>query len=263
MPVRTIADSRVIVTGASSGIGKAMAETLARRKARLLLTARREEVLADLKNTLAQQGAKAVEYVAGDIADHELRSQLIEQAERRWGGLDVLINNAGVSAHGRFADSDEKTLRQIMEVNLFAAVELTRAALPTLRSGRDPAIVNMGSILGHRGVPYNSEYCASKFALRGWSEAIRAELVSDGIDVLLVSPGTTDTEFFEHLVAARGTPPWQSSRAISPEAVARQVVAALERGRREIFPNWHGRALVGVNRLIPRAVDRLLERYGR
>lgn len=260
---RTLADRRVVITGASSGIGRALAETFARREARLLLTARREEALAELKETLPQQGAKAVEYVAGDITDHQLRSKVIETVKHRWAGLDLLINNAGVSAHGRFVDSDEQTLQRIMEVNLFAACELTRLALPLLREGRDPAIINLGSILGHRGVPFNSEYCASKFALRGWTEAIRAEVAADGIDVLLVSPGTTDTEFFEHLVAARGAPPWKSGPAIAPEAVAQQVARAIERGRREIFPNWRGRVLVGVNRLMPRLVDRLLERYGR
>ena len=132
-----------------------------------------------------------------------------------WGGLDVLINNAGVSAHGRFADSDEPTLRRVMEVNFFAAAELTRLALPLLhvqnpnRRSQNPipaAIVNIGSIIGHRGLPLNSEYAASKFALRGWSESLRAELAADGVDVLLVSPGTTDTEFFDHLLAKRARP---------------------------------------------------------
>ncbi len=175
----------------------------------------------------------------------------------------MLVNNAGTSAHGRFADSDEATLRQVMEVNFFAATELTRLALSLLRLGRRPAIVNIGSILGHRGVPLNSEYAASKFALRGWSESLRAELAAESIDVLLVSPGTTDTEFFDHLVAKRADLPWANSKGIPAAVVAEQTVRALERGRREIFPNWRGRALVIANRLFPGLVDRVMSGYRR
>ena len=172
------------------------------------------------------------------------------------------MNNAGVSAHGAFAEADETTLRRIMEVNFFAAAELTRRALPLLKAGERPAIVNIGSIIGHRGLPLNSEYAASKFALRGWSEAIRAELAADGVDVLLVSPGTTETEFFDHLVAKQAELPWGDSAAIPAAVVAEQTVRARERGRHEIFPNWRGRALVYANRLAPGLIDRVLAKLG-
>ena len=95
-----------------------------------------------------------------------------------YGGLDLLVNNAGIGAQGRFAEADPARLRQIMEVNFFAPAEMTRAALPLLKQGRRPMIVNIGSILGHRGIPGTSEYCASKFAVQGFSESLRAELVA-------------------------------------------------------------------------------------
>ena len=123
--------------------------------------------------------------------------------------------------------------------------------------------MNIGSILGHRGLPLNSEYSASKFALRGWSEALRAELAGEGVDVLLVSPGTIETEFFDHLVAKRADLPWGKAKGIPAAAVAEQTVRALERGGREIFPNWRGRALVLANRLAPGMVDRVMARLGR
>jgi short-subunit dehydrogenase len=262
MARRSIENLRVLLTGASSGIGRALALELSGRGARLLLAARRGDLLESLTAECSQAG-NAPHYIAGDIADPDCRRALVERATDLWGALDVLVNNAGTSAHGRFAVSDEPTLRRIMEVNFFAPVELTRAALPLLRRGNSPVVLNIGSILGHRGAPLNSEYSASKFALRGWTEALRAELAAEGIDVLLVSPGTTKSEFFDHLLARREKLPWGESPGISPEAVAKQAVRALERGRREIFPNWRGRALVVANRLAPSLVDRVMNRLAR
>ena len=280
MPRRGVSDQRILLTGASSGIGRALAVALARRGARLLLTARREKLLQSLAAECRACGG-AAEFAPGDVTDPAARDAWIARAEQTWGGLDVLVNNAGVSAHGPFKESDEATLRQVMEVNFFAAVELTRLALPLLlshtpRAGESPppapgahsrpsrpAIVNIGSIIGHRGLPLNSEYAASKFALRGWTEALRAELSDQGVDVLLVSPGTTETEFFDHLLAKRAELPWGSATSISAATVAEQTIRALERGRREIFPNWRGRALVVANRLAPGLVDRWLARMMR
>jgi len=262
MARRTLADRRVLVTGASSGIGRELSLALARRGARLLLSARREELLKSLADE-CRQAAGSADYLAGDVTDAHYRAALLRHAAEQFGGLDVLVNNAGISAHGPFAKSDEAVLRRVMEVNFFAATELTRHALPLLAEGREPAIVNVGSILGHRGLPFNSEYAASKFALRGWSEALRAELAGEGIDVLLVSPGTTETELFDHLVARHGDMPWGKTRGLPAAVVAEQTVRALERGRHEIFPNWRGRALVLANRLFPGVVDRLMARLAR
>ena len=288
MPRRSLQAARVLLTGASSGIGHQLALALARRAANLLLTARREDLLRETAEACRALGATA-DYVPGDITDPAVRDAVMHCVEDRWGGLDVLINNAGASAHGRFADSDEPTLRGVMEVNFFAPVELTRRALPLLlrrhvtsRSAETsappsknpkskienpkscpPAIVNIASVLAHRGVPVNNEYCASKFALRGWTESLRAELAADNVDVLLVSPGTVETDFFNHLLARRTASPWGKSKAITPAAVAEQTVRALERGRREIFPNWRGRALVLASRLVPGVVDRALKRLAR
>ena len=114
-----------------------------------------------------------------------------------------------------------------MEVNFFVAVELIRAALPTLRQGRRPMIVNVGSILGHRGIPHMAEYCASKFALAGFSEALRAEVARLGIDVLVVSPGTTATDFHDHLVERTDKPPWPQQPRVPPAVVAKAAEAAV------------------------------------
>jgi len=259
---RSLADRRILLTGASSGIGRALALQLAPLGTRLLLLARSESLLRELAAELKRLGAASAEPIVGDVTDAKLRRAVAIRITDDWGGLDLLINNAGVSAHGRFDGSSSEVLRQIMEVNFFAAAELLRATLPQLKVGEDPLVVNIGSILGHRGVPFNSEYCASKFALRGWSEAIRPELARDGIDLLHVSPGTTDTEFFEHLIFQGEKLPWGKQQGLSAEKVAAQIVRAIEVRRQEIFPNWRGRFLGLLNRLSPRLVDRIMERYG-
>jgi short-subunit dehydrogenase len=178
------------------------------------------------------------------------------------GGLDVLINNAGVAAHGRFAEADPSRLRPIMELNFFAPVELTREALPLLRAGVKPIVVNIGSILGHRGAPHKSEYSASKFALHGLSEAIRPELAAQGVDVLVVAAGPTDTEHYDTLLEEIGEMPWGNPRRKPADAVARSIVRALEQGRHEVFTHWGGWLWVLLNRLAPWLVDRIMAKFG-
>ncbi len=260
MSRREIQGCRAIVTGASSGIGRAIAVELARQGAKLLITARREDRLRDTAAEIEKHGG-AVEIVAGDVTLGPLRRNLIETSRVAFGGLDILVNNAGIGAMGLFEDADADRVRRIMEVNFFATVEMTRAALPSLKQGTSPIIVNIGSILGHRGVPHNSEYCASKFAVRGFSESLRTELSGHGIDVLLVSPGTTETEFFDKVVERTSEPSWPEHTPVSAAKVARLTVRAIRRCRREIIPYRWGRVLCWLNRLSPALVDRLMRRY--
>lgn len=262
MARRVLENRRILLTGASRGVGRELAIQFAKRHARLLLVARGGEALQSLVAELLTLGAASAEAAVGDVTDPVFRATVIEQIRTDWQALDVLVNNAGVSAHGHFDAHDEAILRQIMEVNFFSPTELTRLALPLLADGNDSLIVNLGSILGHRGMPYNSEYSASKFALRGWSEALRTELHGCGIDVLLVSPGTIDTRFFDHLLAKSDSLPWGKQQGISPAAAARQIARAIELRRSEIYPNWRGRLLVAVNRWAPRLVDRVMNRFG-
>lgn len=258
MARRRIQGSRAIVTGASSGIGRAIALELAAGGARLVVTARRQDRLRELAQRIT---GGPVEIVAGDVTDPAVRLRCVEAAEAGLGGLDLLVNNAGIGAMGPFEQADPARVRRIMEVNFFALVEMTRAALPLLRKGNRPMLVNVGSVLGHRGVPHNSEYCASKFAVRGFSESLRAELSRHRIDVLVVSPGTTETEFFERVLERTGEPSWPEHAPVSAADVARQTVRAIRRGRREIIPYRWGKVLCWLNRISPGLVDRLMSRY--
>ena len=187
---------------------------------------------------------------------------LSRQPATIWGGIDLLVNNAGVSVQGEFGDGTPEQLRRVFDVNLFAAIELSRIALPLLRESKRATIANVASILAHRAIPFNSEYCASKFALRGWSEAIRAELAQQGIHVLVVSPGTTRTEFFDNLLEKRREMPWTEAHAQSAEAVARATIRAIERRCNHTVPNLRGQILLLANRLSPRLVDWGMRKLG-
>ena len=260
MTKRTIHHSRAIVTGASSGIGREISLELARQGALLTLTARREERLRELADEVGACGSRA-EIVVGDITEPATRQEVVETAVAQLGGLDVLVNNAGIGAVGLFEEARADRVRQIMEVNFFALVEMTRVALPALKQGNRPIVVNVGSVLGHRGVPYRSDYCASKFAVQGFSEAIRAELGAHGIDVLVVSPGATESEFAAKVIEHTGEPDWPDVGRVSAASVARQTVRAIRRGRHEILPNRRAKILYWANRLSPGLVDRLSTRY--
>jgi short-subunit dehydrogenase len=261
MAHRTLSDRRALVTGASSGIGRALAIELARHGVNLVLLARREDRLAEVAAVIHKLGRRAVPIV-GDVSDADARRRAIEAARAELGGLDILVNNAGIGAHGRFADADPARLRPIMEVNFFAPVEFIREALPMLREGRQPIVVNIGSILGLRGAPHKSEYSASKFALHGFSEAIRPELARLGIEVLVVAAGPTATEHFETLLEECGEMPWGNPPRKKADLVARSIVRAMECGQHEVITHWTAWMWVLLNRLSPRLVDRIMARFG-
>jgi short-subunit dehydrogenase len=257
--LRTLRDRRILITGASSGIGKALAEEGARRGARVLLTARSTDTLDRLTGEINHDGGQAFS-IAADIASDADRQRLMQSAVTKWGGLDVLINNAGVASFGHFADSSEAILRQIMEVNFFAAAELIRLAIPYLRNGQQPAVVNISSMCGRRGLPAWPEYSASKFALCGLTEALRGEMARFDIDVLLVLPGMTNTGLSGHLLRNEGKMKLDFSKGMDPKAVAQAVLAGLAKNRTEMVLGREARWMLWVNRFFPRLVDRLLAR---
>jgi short-subunit dehydrogenase len=258
MARRAIAGLRTIVTGASSGIGRALVVELIRQGAKVIALARRTERLRELATELA--APERFHWHAGDVTRHEDRAAVLEVARREFGGLDALVNNAGVGALGRFDQADESRLRRIMEVNFFAPAAFIREALPLLHAGNWPIVVNVGSVLGHRAVPEKSEYCASKFALHGLSDALRAEFAKRGIDLLLVSPSTTASEFFDVADGAASQPPGRYG-AMLAEVVARQSVAAMAAGRHEIILSASGRLLVWLDRLCPPLANWIVARW--
>jgi short-subunit dehydrogenase len=262
---RDISLCRALVTGASSGIGRALSLELARQGARVVAVARRAERLVELAAQAATLPGK-IETVTGDVTVPEDRRRSLDRAREAFDGLDVLVNNAGIGSICDFERADPAVLRQVMEINFFAPVELTREALPMLRQSVRPLIVNVSSILGHRGVPHYTDYCASKFAMQGFSEALRAELAADPpnqrIGVLVVSPGPTQSEFWQSLVEKQDGVGSRGEGAISVEKVARRIVRAMRKDKHEIIPSGRGRLLVWLNRLSPRLADAMVTRFG-
>ena len=261
MAKRAIKGKRVLITGASSGIGLELAIQLADNGAKVVLCARRLERLNELAATIRTAGGTAI-VCDGDVTDEAFRTRLIENCHNELGGLDILVNNAGIGAMGRFDEATPQRLRQIFEVNFFAVAELTRTALPLLKAGDDPLVVNISSVLGHRGAPLKSEYSASKFALHGFSDALRAELVADGVGVLLVSPSTTDSEFFDASIEDETNKDWKKNGAMPPQVVAAKTVKAIRKRRDEIILTFGGRILVWLDRLIPGLANRMMAKFG-
>ncbi|MBX3411265.1 MAG: SDR family NAD(P)-dependent oxidoreductase [Pirellulales bacterium] len=260
MAIREIRGCRAIITGASSGIGRALVIELCRQGARCVAVARRRERLDELAAEVVTTGG-TLEVVVGDITLAEVRRAALERAKSLYGGLDLLVNNAGAGALGFFSHADEQLLRRVMEVNFFAPAEFIREAHPLLRAGTNPMVVNIGSVLGHWSVPRMSEYGASKFALRGLTLALRAEFVRDGIDVLLVSPARTASEFVDNMLESRSENLWPDVTGASAELVAQRTVRAIRLGRHELFPSWSARFLYWINRLAPWAVERYIAHY--
>ena len=257
-----------IVTGASSGIGWHLCRQLFQRGAVVIAVARREQRLLQLRDELASEidrsgsNTKSVnaidrfQFVVGDVTDAAVRGQAMELASRLGDGrLDLIVNNAGIGAIGPFEMATEERLRRIMEVNFFAPCEWTRVALPLLHRGRNAVICNVSSVLGHRAVPDKSEYCASKFALHGWSDSLRAELAASGIQVTLVSPSTTSSEFFGSVIGSEAGVESNSVGSWTPDRVARATLAAIIARRSEVILSLGGKALVYADRIAPALVN--------
>jgi len=256
---RDLRGLRILITGASSGIGRCLAEQAAARGAFVALAARSADKLQELAEQLTERGARAVA-IPADVTSEADREHLLESVALHFGGLDVLINNAGVASFGHFATSSEEILRHVMEVNFFAPAELMRQAVPLLVNGQRPAIVNVASMCGRRGLPAWTEYSASKFALSGLTEALRGEFARFDIDVLLVLPGLTKSDLPRHLLRNEGRMKIDFAKGLPPESVAAGILRALERNRAETVLGGEARWLLRVNRFFPRLVDRLTAR---
>ncbi|QVL32953.1 SDR family oxidoreductase [Telmatocola sphagniphila] len=251
---RELKGMRVLVTGASQGIGRALAELAARRGCKVLAAARSVDLLKELAEKVRKDNL-VMEVVQADVSKPEDRQKMVEAAKEKFGGLDILINNAGIGATGHFADSTPEVLRNIMETNFFGATETTRLFLPILKQGTKPAIVNISSIVGRRALPARGLYSASKFAMQGWSEAIRAELAKDNIDVLVVNPGLTQTNFSKNMLEQKAKIQMDHLRGMTSEQVAEAILRATEKGKNNTNLTFRGKLLLLFTRFAPAVID--------
>ena len=253
---RELTGKRIVITGASSGIGRALAEQLAAKGAKLVLAARSEDKLRELAATLKTETL----VVPTDVTKDADRVRLIDAAKAKFGGIDVLINNAGIASWAHFGESSEEVLRQIMEVNFFGPAHLIKLAQPLLTDGQQPAIVNVSSMCGRKAMPGWSEYSASKYALCGLTEALRGEFARYDIDVLLIIPGLTKSSFQEHCLQRKGRAKIEFEKGMEPAYVAGRIIRSLESNKTETVLGSEAWSMLLMSKFFPRLTDWLLAR---
>jgi short-subunit dehydrogenase len=251
-----------VITGASSGIGLATAGQLARDGVDVVLGARRADRLADAVRSIRAAGGRA-EGVAADVTREADVQALVDRAVDTFGGLDIVICNAGFGYYGTVEDTPPAIVQRMMDVNFMGTYYGARAALPLFRRQNRGHLVFVSSIVGRRGIAHMGGYSASKAAQAAFAESLRAEFAGTGIHIRVVFPVSTDTEFRQAMARDYGHEVSGLGPKQPVEHVARAIVACIRRPRPEVYPHASSRALAILNVLAPATADRLVRRYGR
>lgn len=246
---------RILLTGASGGLGSAIAEALAAKGAHLALAGRRRDALDTLARRLRTLPAQ-IHIVEGDITDSAQRHDMVETARQQLGGIDVLINNAGAMEFTLYAEQEPANIERLLQTNLLGPMLLTRMVLPHLLVQGCGRVVNIGSTFGSIGFACFTSYSASKFGLRGFSEALRRELEGSGVGVTYVAPRAARTAINNGAVMAMARE--VKMNMDPPQVVAQAVVRALQQDRDEAYVGFPESFFARLNALLPRLVDRAL-----
>ncbi|WP_410222377.1 SDR family oxidoreductase [Pedobacter sp.] len=252
-------DKVVIVTGASSGIGKALAFELAKRGANLVLGARQFVSLCEITATLEKDFGIRALAVQTDVSKEEDCKMLIEQAKTTFDRIDILINNAGLSMRALFNDLDLSVIKNLMDVNFWGTVYCTKYALPEILKNQG-SVVGVSSIAGYRGLPGRTGYSSSKFAMNGFMEALRTELLKTGVHVMVACPGFTASNIRVTALAkdglAHGETSMEEEKMMSAEEVAQRICNGIEKRKRTLVMTRQGKLAVWVNKLFPTFADK-------
>ncbi len=254
-------DKVVVITGGSDGIGKALIEALIPRGAKVATCGRSHDKIYKLQMEYSRFLLHAV---ACDVSDETECRRFIESTIETFGRIDILINNAGISMRALFADCDTKVTRKVMEINFLGAVYCTKYALPAILKNHG-TIVGVSSTAGYRGLPGRSAYSASKFALQGWLESLRTELLHSGVNVMWVCPGFTASNIrlaaLDKQGETRGETVLDEGSLMSAHDCAKHILKAIERRKRTLILTFLGKVTVFINKVAPSLADRLTYRH--
>ncbi|MBC7948942.1 MAG: SDR family oxidoreductase [Chitinophagaceae bacterium] len=254
-------DKVVIVTGGTDGIGKALVEELLSHGAKVATCGRDHDKLYRLQSTFPSYHLHTM---VADVSNENDCRRFIETTIKFFGGIDVLINNAGISMRALLKDASLDVIRKVMEINFFGVVYCTKYALESIIQ-RKGTIVGVSSIAGYRGLPGRNGYSASKFALQGWLEAIRTELMGDGVHVMWVCPGFT-TSNIRHAALnkdgdSQGESPMDEGSMMTAEECARHILRAVEKKKRTLVLTFTGKRTVFLNKFFPGFADKMVRKF--
>ena len=252
-------DKVIIITGASSGIGKAFAYVFSDKGARVVLAARNKEKLEEIEQDLKAKNREILT-VKTDVSVEADCKNLIEKTVRQFGRIDVLINNAGLSMRGLFEDLHPEVLEKVMNVNFWGTVYCTKYALAHLFKTQG-SVVGISSIAGFHGLPGRTGYSSSKFAMQGFLESLRVETLRKGLHVMIAAPGFTSTDVRKSALGpdgkAQGKSPRDESKMMSPERVAEIVARGIKKRNRTIIMTTEGKLTVLLKKIAPKLLDQI------
>jgi short-subunit dehydrogenase len=251
----------VVITGGSDGIGRALVELFLQKGAKVATCGRNNDKLYQLEKSHPDE--PLITY-STDVSNETDCSYFIEQVVKIFGSIDVLINNAGISMRALFNDTNLETLRKVMEINFWGTVYCTKYALPHILK-QQGTVVGVSSIAGYRGLPGRTGYCASKFAINGFFEALRTELLESGVNVMWVCPGFTASNIrnaaLNRNAKPQGASPMDESKMMSAEECAALILQAIEKRKRTLIFSASDKRTVLVNRLMPTLADKLTRKF--
>jgi dehydrogenase/reductase SDR family member 7B len=255
-------NKKIWITGASSGIGEALALALAKEGAHLILSARNEAELKRVKMNC--MGAKQIDIVLLDIGNHAEIFKIANETIAKIGNIDILINNAGISQRSLAKDTDFQVDTHIINVDLLGTIAITKAVLPSMLAQKSGHIVTISSLMGKFGAPLRSGYAAAKHGLHGFFDTLRAELFDDNIKILMVCPGFVKTNISMNAIVGngskQGTMDEATGKGLDPEIVATKIIKAMRREKEEIYLG--GREVMGVymKRFFPKILSRIVRK---
>jgi len=257
-----MSDQVVIITGASSGIGKACAWVFSEQGARVVLAARNKDKLNDIAQELHALNRQVL-IVQTDVSREEDCKNLVDQTMEHFGRIDVLINNAGISMRGLFRDTSLEVLHKLMDTNYWGTVYCTHYALPHILKNKG-SVVGISSIGGFQGLPGRTGYSSSKFAMHGFLETLRVEHLKNGLHVMIAAPGFTSTNVRKAALGpdgqSQGESPRDENKMMSPAKVARIIAKGVQKRKRLIIMTGEGKLTVFIRRLAPKLIDKITYR---